>query len=301
MWEEWTAESGNTTQTILVGRGCPYNCSYCSNHALKKLAEGKYVRFRTPENIIKEIKQALTKFPQTKEIYFEVETIDADRKFAIELCAKIEKLNKEINNRLTYGINLRIIQNTDYEELFNAFKKANFSFVNIGLESGSKRVRTEILRRHYSNEDIINAANTARKYGLKINTYALIGLPGETREEFKETINCLRPIQPDEARPSIFFPYPGTDLYNVCKEKYCIPTNINPRLERRKANINFPNFSKKQIQKEFTWFYYNIYKDYMPLKKILIKSAHQYLLSKYYAYTILKYIKNTILRNKFIN
>ena len=57
MWRPWIKDVTGEHHVILLGRGCPFGCSYCSNHAIRKLAPGKYVRFRSPSNIIQEIAQ----------------------------------------------------------------------------------------------------------------------------------------------------------------------------------------------------------------------------------------------------
>ena len=54
LWEFWTANP-HEEASVLVGRGCPYKCTYCSNHAMEELAEGKYVCYRSPEDMILEI------------------------------------------------------------------------------------------------------------------------------------------------------------------------------------------------------------------------------------------------------
>src|SRR3989338_6982968 len=157
MWQEWIKAGATARHAILLGRGCPYNCSYCSNHALRKLTTGTYTRYRSPDNILWEIKELISEFPEQKEIYLEVETIGQVKNWTLELCAKLTAFNKTRPEPLSFGANLRVAPNSDLESIFNAFKQANFRFVNIGLESGSEKVRREILRRNYSNEDIIGA------------------------------------------------------------------------------------------------------------------------------------------------
>lgn len=75
--------------------------------------------------------------------------------------------------------------------------------VKIGLESGSERIRREILKRNYSNKDIIDAVSLARKYGLKVFFYNLMGIPGETLNDFKETIGINRICLPDISIPHV--------------------------------------------------------------------------------------------------
>jgi len=260
----------HTRHPVLIGRGCPFQCTYCCNHALKKLAPGKYVRFRSPESIIKEIKEILIKFPKTNEIFFEIESINANIKNTMNLCNKLERLNEGREKKIKFGTNLRVVPNTDYEDLFRAFKRANFKQINVGLESGSSRIREKILRRNYSNEDFIKTLKLAKKYNIKAYVNIMVGFPEEGPEDFRETVKCCRECQPEWVFPYIFFPYPKTDLYRYCKEKGFLDSNIDVRGERKKAVLNIPGFSKKKIQQQFNWSCYNIYKGYKPTHILLI-------------------------------
>jgi len=89
IWEPWMKEQLDAEFAVLLGRGCPYNCTYCSNHALRKVARGKYTRFRSPENILKEVAFVYNNYP-VQRIYFEVETIALNKTWAIELCSQLE-------------------------------------------------------------------------------------------------------------------------------------------------------------------------------------------------------------------
>lgn len=283
MWDKWI-QGALTEHSILLGRGCPFQCTYCCNHALRKVADGRYVRFRSVDNIVEEVRAMIKEYPEPKSFYLEVETIGINFKFALELFSRLEQFNKGRSEPVSFGINLRITENVDYGNLFRAMKDANFSYVKIGLESGSERVRREILNRNYSNNDYLRVVQLAKDCGLKVDTYVMIGVPGERLADFKETVECVRRGQPRVSDLSIFFPYPGTVLYQYCKDNNLLPKKINKQLERRKVVLNLPGFSKRQIQRQSDWFYYNVYKGYRPLKDLLKmtkrrKARSSYLLS----------------------
>lgn len=269
MWQRWLDERWDSQHAVLLGRGCPFECTYCCNHALKKISSGCYVRFRSPDNIIDELKKIIDRFPNHINIYLEVETIYANKKWAFELCAKLENLNSHLTKPLAFGVNLRITPQENYEALFYRMQKSNFRLVNIGLESGSERLRKTVLKRVYSNIDIINTVKTARKYNLKVLLFNMIGFPGETFKDFKETVKMNRRCLPDWIRTEIFFPYPGTELYSLCKAKGLLPRHIDTENERSKAVLDTPDFTKKQIQKAYEWFYYDVYKGHKPVDKTL--------------------------------
>lgn len=271
MWLPWTREQTGSGLTILLGRGCPYGCTYCCNHALRKVASGKYVRMRSPENIIQEIALLHETYPAQRQIYFEVESIALNKTWLFELCSQLEAFNRTINDAKSYSCNFRISRQSVEESIFIALKKANFSGINIGLESGSERIRREILKRDYSNRDFLHTVAMARKYKLKIGVFNMIGLPGETYDDHLETIRLNVECQPDVHFTQIFFPYPGTELYEYCLKKGFIKDQIDPRLERRQSVLDFPEFNRAQIQRAYIWFNYHIYSGHKPLWWILIQ------------------------------
>ncbi|MFX0094637.1 MAG: B12-binding domain-containing radical SAM protein, partial [Candidatus Hodarchaeota archaeon] len=203
MWQKWIKPSKKSL--ILIGRGCPFQCPYCCNHALRKLASGKYVRLRSVENILLEVQDVVTRFPETELIHFEIETLGINREFDLKLCSELEKFSNQRLKPLNFSVNLRITPNQDYEPLIYALKKANFNLIMIGVESGSERIRKSILKRYYSNTDIIKAIRLAKKHGLAVRTYNMIGFPGETVADFKQTIQVNRACLPDQIPLYIFF------------------------------------------------------------------------------------------------
>ena len=284
IWQEWILVA-NSKATILVGRGCPFNCTYCCNHKLRNVSDGKYVRFRSPDNIITEIQELHCTFPKINEIYLEVETLGVDLEWLKEFSEKLSKYNITINNKIEFSTNLRIFPSLDLDKVFNYFKNANIRSVTIGLESGNYRIRKEILNRDYSNEDILLAANFAKNYGIKLSLYNMIGLPTETCLEFSDTLKINQEIQPNFHATSIFFPYPGTKLYEICKQMNILSEKIKTKDERQIATIDFPEFSKRQIQRSFDSFHYNVYKvrKNKSIPKLLIYFSMQYLGHNFFA------------------
>ena len=84
--------------------------------------------------------------------------------------------------------------------------------IAFGVESGSERVRRELLNRKYSNSEIVRAAAILKKYAIRFRTYNIVGFPSETRAEMLATLNLNLKIRPDFPWISIFTPYPGTRL-----------------------------------------------------------------------------------------
>jgi anaerobic magnesium-protoporphyrin IX monomethyl ester cyclase len=301
IWEEYIDYNPGFLEqniSILLGRGCPFSCTYCCNHAFRKITDGNYVRYRSPRNIIEEIKLIHEKYPLENSIFLEVESFNVNKKWAIEVCNEIEKYNESLDIPLSFRLNIRITPNANLDILFEACKKANILDLSMGLESGSERVRKDILKRNYLNNDFIKTINLAKKYGLSYSFYVMIGIPGETFEDFKETIKICRICQPKAVILDIFYPYPGTDLYELCKKMNLLQGKINVNMERRKPIINLPGFSKKQIQRSYIWFNYNVYKGYKPRIKLILKLIIRFLGSNSFVILILPRFLNSRLMIK---
>ncbi len=268
MWLPWLAFP-ESRPSVLLGRGCPFQCTYCSNHALQRLAPGPYVRFRSPANIVAELAEVTAQVPASPDIYLEVETFGVNTRWALELCSHLEEFNTGRDWPIGFGTNLRVTRNNHQGELFEALGRANFKFINIGLESGSERLRRDVLKRDYSNEDVVEAVRLAREQGLQVGIYNLIGIPGETPADFRETIRVNRLCQPDWFLLSVFFPYPGTDLYRVASEQGLLDGPLDMELERRRPVLDLPSFSKRQVQRRHNWFAFSVYRGHRPLHEIL--------------------------------
>ncbi len=284
LWEPWVANP-NEEASILVGRGCPYKCTYCSNHAMEELAEGQYVRYRSSEDMISEIDYLVRQYPQMKHIYLEIETVGADIVKGIDLFEKLAEYNNSRKEKLTFRINLALHSNfvrieEKYRQFLELCQKANVTALNVGLESGSFRVRREILRRpRYTNEELIGFCRTAREYGVATSLLTLMGVPGETFEDYMETVRVVRELQPEDVQLSIFYPYLGTDLYNVAVEHGVIPAGgTEESNERHRATLDLKDFPKWQIQFEFIYFWLRCFKGHWSADKIFLKMLRAFLL-----------------------
>ncbi|HUT43136.1 MAG TPA: radical SAM protein [Desulfobacterales bacterium] len=281
MWFRWIDEHIGSRFSILLGRGCHFDCTYCSNHVLRKVANGQYVRFRSPDNIISEIRDLHDKFPDKQEYFFEIEAININKKWMFDLCEKLKTFNDSLTKPLVFGTNMRITPNADFEEIFVSCVKANIRYLTVGLESGSDRIRREVMNRIYSNDDVIRMAKQAREHGLRFGFQNMIGLPDETEEDFWETIKLNRLCQPDWYYLSIFFPYPGTKLANLCEERGLIRKSLidHAYMERKKLYLDMPVFPFRRLIKRYYLFEYDVFKGKKSLLSIAARILQRICLS----------------------
>ena len=278
LWEPWIA-APDKYPSVLLGRGCPFRCTYCSAHAMARLSEGRFVRFRSPENIIGEISAICERYPAVDNIYLEVETI-AHQKEAGPLFAKLAEFNASQARPLSFGVNFTVtstfIRNTEQCRAFLCMlKAANVVYLNIGLESGSERLRRDILRRpKYTNAEFLEFCRIAREFDVAVDLYVLIGIPGETPADFNETIRLVRAARPKMVQLSIFYPYLGTDLANVALERGLVTKqSLSPALERARPALDLPSFSRRRVRLEYVLFWFKVFRGVWPTRRILAETV----------------------------
>ena len=303
IWDKYI-DNPSDYPAILLGRGCPFKCTYCSNHAMAKLSDGKYTRFRSPENIVGEIKGILGNYENVERIYLEVETFGANRKASFAIFDKLAEFNSSQHKKIRFGANLALTSNfmsneERCHELLSKAKKANLMTINIGLESGSERFRKDVLiRPKYTNDELVRFCRLAKDYKIKVIFFVLIGLPGETLDDYFETVKTARRAQPHTCYVSIFYPYLGTDLAsNAISLGLIHPRDLvesdNSRAERSRAILELDGFSSRRIRLEYIIFWFRVYFGYWPISKIIFQMTSSFIR----AYPNL-YSKMLFLRNK---
>jgi len=283
LWDSWI-ENPQDEVSILVGRGCPYKCTYCANHALSRLTNGKYVRYRTSDDVIGEIEYVYKQYPKIKHINLEIETIGASIVKALDFFQAIAEYNCKRQDKLSFSVNLTVHSNLmrNKEKIIQFLdfcRKANVIRLRIGLESGSEKIRREVLRRpKYTNKELIEFSLLAKDFGIEIILFVMVGIAGETPKDFSETIQVVRKIQPEYVYLAIFYPYFGTDLYNFSKKRgYISGFELPIKAERSKSILNMPAFSKRRIRLEYLLFWYKAFKGVWPFYRILSYMIYAYL------------------------
>nr|QBM01211.1 hypothetical protein [uncultured archaeon] len=198
---------------FIASRGCPFNCSYCFNASYSELykGKGKRVRFRTVENLIKEIQEVISSSP-TRFIYFQDDTFTLDRAWLDEFAEKYPA-------RINLPFHCHVRPNTIDEEKILALKKAGCYSVHIAAETADDFLRNEILNRGMTKEQIFDASALLKKHGIRFMLQNIIGLPEGSLDKDFETLELNIKCRPDYAWVSIFQPYPKTILGEYCREK----------------------------------------------------------------------------------
>lgn len=195
---------------LTASRGCLYNCSFCQ--PAEREIFGNAVRKRSVDNIIQEL-EILSRSYQMKSFMIHDDCFTQYPDWVSEFCR--QKIEKKLTQPFVCQTRADIICKNPFiiEQLVNA----GLQWVLIGFESGSDRV-LKYLRKGTTVAQNIEAAKVCKKMGVKIFANYMFGLPTETNDEMRQTVEMMKLIQPEMHSPSVFTPAPGSDLYNYCVE-----------------------------------------------------------------------------------
>jgi anaerobic magnesium-protoporphyrin IX monomethyl ester cyclase len=159
------------------------------------------VRWKSPQKAVNEIKQ-LIMYSKPNEINIDDDTLTKNPEWLISFCDLYKDMCK-----VPFYCNSRpeLLNPT----LVKALCEAGCLGIGIGIESGSERIRSEVLGRPMSDEIIKSAFSTVKKFGIKTWSFNMVGVPTESAEDLKKTIELNDIVSPDFVRISIFTQYPN--------------------------------------------------------------------------------------------
>lgn len=202
--DEFTRQSG--IKHFITSRGCPYDCTYCFNHALAEIYRGKGKRLRqmSVDRVIKEVRWVQQRYPMQFVVFLD------------DLFIVYESWLQELADRFPREIGLpffcNVRANLVTPKKMELLKKAGCASVGMGLETGNPELRNMILKRNMADEQIIEASALIREAGIELLTTNMLGLPGGTLQNDFETLALNHACKPAYANAFLYQPYPRTEL-----------------------------------------------------------------------------------------
>lgn len=196
---------GRPFVSIPLLRGCPHRCSFCC------LPLGKFPRFLSPSKAAEQIEWLVKNFG-IKTVM--ISPLFPGGKLGAEFCQKL--IEKGLNKKISWLCEFRV----DYAdlELLKLMKRAGCKRLAFGIESGNQKILDNI-KKGITLKQAENAVRLAKKIGIEIIAYFIIGLPGETKETARQTIDFAKKLNPDYVKFNLAVPYPGTELYDEAVKK----------------------------------------------------------------------------------
>lgn len=188
---------------IIGSRGCPYRCSFCTNHGMWN---GR-VRFRSPVRIVDEIEHLYEAY-HLRYMQFQDDTINVPLKRGLDICDEI--IRRNLHEKLTFGGSMRVNKQLVSPELFAKMKQAGFVYLGYGVESGSQKV-LNIMHKDLQPGEVRAAVKLARRAGIKrIMGYLMIANWGEGVTDVLRTWWLVLTTNMETAF-SVCAPFPGTE------------------------------------------------------------------------------------------
>jgi anaerobic magnesium-protoporphyrin IX monomethyl ester cyclase len=254
VWKKWV-RLPDLAQVVPISRGCPFHCAHCCNHVIHRGSRGTYGVHRSPGRIVRELASLLEASPTTREIFLEGETITANPRWFHDLTLALEDFQRQRPSPVPLRVNLSPMPEQDWDHLLGACRRANIRGIHLGVESGSERVRESSLLRRHSNHTIARIADACRRHGIWLAYQLLVGILGETPEDFESTIALCRSTAPDAAFLSIVEYYPGTELHRRAQEQGLLDGFHPTRSRRSRAAVDLPGFPAAAIQEAYRSFH----------------------------------------------
>jgi len=221
---------------IVTSRGCPAGCTYCIKHVSYQFT----ARLRTPEDIMEELKVLKKLGINNIHMYADLFTVNRDQ--VMGLCELMIKENIQIK----WTCNSRV----DYvdEELLHRMSEAGCWLISWGIESGNEQILRHV-RKGASPDKARRALQWARDAGIKNWGYFIIGLPGETEESIRQTIDFAKKLPLDIALFHVAAPYPGTPFFfEVVENGWFRPGTRWEQVDMDKGTVlDYPELSAERL------------------------------------------------------
>ena len=253
---------------FISGRGCPYNCTYCFNHAFSEIYKGKGKRFRqrSVDNVMEELRQVKEAYPLEFVIFVD-DTFVLSKEWLGEFA---EEYPKKIG--FPFFCNTRA--NLVTEEQVRLLKKAGVFCVGMGIEAGNDRIRNELLERNMSREQILNACRLLYEGGINLTTTNMLGLPTGSLEDDFATLQLNIECRPAYAHAFLFQPYPRTELGEFTRREGWMMGTLDDVGEVMwdRSVLRFPPREKRQMENLQRFFAIAVeWPRLLPLIRFLIK------------------------------
>jgi len=194
-----------TKASLIATRGCPFNCYYCSRPAVSNI-----VRCRDPKDIVAEMEALHANCKG--EYLFQDDSLTINRDHTVELCKEMLASQKKFHWAGYTRVDL-----VD-EQLLALMAKAGCFSLTFGIESGDEKLRNEIVKKHFTNKQIIKIVNLCNKFHIDADGFFIFGHPTETKKQLQKTIDFILNNNFNIVGVSIATPFPGSKLWDYAVE-----------------------------------------------------------------------------------
>lgn len=233
--------------SLYTSRGCPARCTFC---LWPQTLSGHGWRVRSADDVAAEVRWTLDNFTGISEIFFDDDTFNIRKDRVIELCGKLRPLD------FTWSCTSRVT--VDYETL-KAMRDAGCRLLIVGYESGDPGVLKNI-KKGASVERAVRFTQDAHRLGLTIHGDFIVGLPGETRETLRRSLEFAKRLDTETIQVSVAHPYPGTSFFDqALSNGWLTGDSMTDSAGHQLPNVCYPELNQKEIMQWVERFYDEYY------------------------------------------
>ncbi|MEA3336824.1 MAG: radical SAM protein [Chloroflexota bacterium] len=266
---------------FMGSRGCPYNCTYCFNHAYYQIySRERRGNQRPVDAIIDEANWVRSRWPLQQVVFIDDLFIIYDdwlEEFA-------DKWPKQVG--LPFFCNVRANLIVKGSRKADLLKKAGCGTVSMGIETANDRIRLQLLKRRMTQEDMVQAGNIIRDADIHITSTNILGLPSSTLEDDLNTMRLNAAARISYAHAFLFQPYPGTELGQFAQEEnYMVGSfdDISEIAWERSIMVYEDEDEKRQVEHLQRLFAFGVEWPWLePAILRLIKAPHNWLIDSVY-------------------
>jgi anaerobic magnesium-protoporphyrin IX monomethyl ester cyclase len=227
-------------------RGCPFPCTYCAarmyDQLYAELDGPSYGRRRSHGNVLDELRQLRQAGPLSYVIFLD-DTFTIHHPWVRDFCRVYGTEFK-----LPFSLHARV--ETVNPRMLLELAAAGCKHIVYGVESGSERVRREIMQRSATNQRFRDVFRWTREAGIMATANYIIGTPGETVAEMEETLSLHAELQPADFGCFVFYPYPGTALFKLCRDRGYLPEDyLSLPAVHRRSILRLPGVTPQDIDR----------------------------------------------------
>lgn len=227
-------------------RGCPFPCTYCAARMYDQLYDGigKYGRRRSLESVLTELEQIRASGPLNYVIFLD-DTFTINHPWVWEFC-------RVFPDRIGVGFSIHARAETVKPDMIRALADAGCRHIVYGVESGSERIRRDVMKRPVSNDRLVEIVEATKAAGIITTCNYMIGVPGERAEDLQATMDLQARLKPFDFGYFVFYPFPGTPLFETCRQQGMLPENWAELPARHDQSIlDLPDLTQAQVSAAF--------------------------------------------------
>lgn len=226
---------------IITSRGCPNHCSFCAIHNIW----GHAWRMRSAENVLEEIEYLVNNF-KIKHLNLHDENFNVLKERTIKICKGIVKNKYNLTLLSSSGAFVPTLD----EEVLTWLKRAGLNNLRMSIESGDQNILYNVIKKNIDLTKVKQIVDICKKLGIQTEGAFIFGIPGETIETMRRSLEFATETGFDRVIKFVFQPFPNTELYDICIKNNYLTRDYDPKrlyITGNKCYIKTDKFTPEDV------------------------------------------------------